>query len=155
MKSYPIALPFLRQEISAYSQCAGDESWKQAHEESMACRDLEALLQVGLGLFRSILKLAPEWRGATVPTNSPTDQGMDSEVFDLVQWWVRPCENVDAHIRRFEGAHYAVDGADEFRGQWEHARGLLAKLPTTWRGQRIYREAELKDIDFPFPPEPE
>ena len=87
-------MPFLRQQVSAYVQGAADESWKQLHEEAMACRDLEVLLQVGIGLFRSILKYLPE-----------TGKGIDSEVLDLVQWWVRPCENLDAHIRQIGRAH--------------------------------------------------
>ncbi|GEM_PF-6627130 len=144
LNTHPTAIPFLRQQVSGYLQCAGDESWKHLHEEAMDRRDLEATLQVGNGLFRSIMRYAPE-----------PDQGIDSEVLELMQWWVRPCENVEAHVRRFEESNCVVDGADEFREHWNHARTLLAKLPTTWRGQRIYSEAELKAIDFPFPPEPE
>lgn len=155
MASFPTAFPLLRQQVSNYSQCASDESWKQAHEEAMACRDLEALLQVGIGLYRSIEKLAPAPVAGDGSAAQARTGEVESEVLDLFDWWLRPCNNVDAHIRRFESRGYEVDGAKAFRSAWDEVRTMSGRLPTTWRGQKVCRESDLPQIDFPFPPEPE
>jgi hypothetical protein len=72
-----------------------------------------------------------------------------------MEWWLRPCENVDAHIRWFEEHSYGVDGAEEFRKDWAQALELVRLLPATWRGQKVNRESELTGNNFPFAPEPE
>jgi hypothetical protein len=138
----PAALQFLRVRVSSYTWCAGDEFWKQDHEDAMACSSLEAVLQNGLGLYRSIRKRT---EGVKV----------DSEVLDLIGRWLRPGANAEKRIRRFEGRNSTVDGAREFREAWQDAIQLSRLVPTPWRGQTISTEAEPKEVEFPNPPEPE
>lgn len=128
--------------MTSYSQYAGDEFWKPSYKEAEACKDLDALLEVGLGLYKSIRRY----------TNG---KEIDGEILDLLVWWLGPCAIVEKHILHFEGLGYNVEGAIEFRRDCEEARKLASLVPTTWRGQRIYTEEELQKIDFPYPPEPD
>ena len=142
MNSYANTIPLLRQQTTSYSQYAGDEFWKPAYEESVACRSLEALLDLGLGIYKSIRRF----------TNG---EKIDSEVLDLFVWWLDPCDVVERGIRYFEALNHDVDGAGEFRNACEDARNLTKLVPATWRGQKIYSEAELQKLGIQLPPEPE
>ncbi len=133
----------LRQQVSSYSQYAVDESLMKAHREAMACRKLEATLQIGLGLYKGLQVL-----------NDATDD-IHSEVLDIASWWLNPCEQVESSIKWFEQHDYKVEGAMEFREVCKHARALIQILPTRWKGQKIIRGSELSSSDFPYPPEPE
>jgi len=140
---FPSTIQLLRTQVSTYSQSAEEdgEFWK-AVREADACRDLEVVLDRGLGLYKSIRRY--------------TDgKNIDSEVLDLVMWWLRPCERVNKRIKAFEALDYVVDGSEEFRKDWKEASELARLVPTTWRGQKIYTEKELQETDFPYPLEPE
>ena len=141
--SYSGAISFLRHQVSSYSQCEGGDSWKPHYKEAMACRDLEVRIEVGNALFRSLKKYVNG------------DDGLESEILDIVGWWLRPCEAAESGIHFFEAKGYSVEGVKEFRKNRGEAVELVRRLPTKWRGQKIYRKSELAEIDFPFPPEPE
>lgn len=128
--------------MSGYSQYAEEEAWQVAHQEAMECREVEAVLEVGLGIYRSIRKL--------------TDgKEIDTDVLDLVHWWLLPCKMVGGRIKQMEARKFKVDGADDFRSYWAEAKQLSKLVPSTWRGQRILSLKEYQEGDFPYAPETE
>lgn len=144
----------IQEQVDAYSDSVSvcDESWKKAHEEAMACFDLEGYISQGIHLFEVILDTDTRWRNLVFYQKVADRTEVREAIRQMFLRWTGPCERVEECIQRFEALGYRVEGADTFRKRCNHAKAILDGLPTTWRGHRIRTESELAQVDFPYPP---
>jgi len=153
-----VLLPSLRRiekQVTAYSEAAGsDEELLKAHEDAMACFDLEARISQGIHLFEMILALDTRWKKLVHSNQISEDAACATAIQALFRDWMNPAQFLEKRIQDFEGKRFDVEGADEFRKNCNHTQAILKGFPTTWRGHRIRRESDLAQCDFPFPPEP-
>lgn len=103
------------------------EQWKIEHARAMECRDVERMLKVGLALY-NIFRTADEVWSQRVQTgeaefSADTVKGLRA----AYEWWLLPCDEVNARIRKMEDTPYSfeVAGASEFRNAVRTVRQLM------------------------------
>lgn len=113
--------------ISTYIE-GGREQWKADHDEAMACRELEAKLQTGLGYFWAIRLADMNWSRQVQTGHVGFDLATAREIYDLYRWWLEPCDGVLNNLDE-TGRDFNVEHAEEFRGCVREARRFAAIDP--------------------------
>lgn len=106
------------------------EGWRADHFEAMACRELEELLSIGLGLFETIESSARRMQDEIARRHREYDEAEAQKVADEWAMWLEPCDAVEAAMRFYSSRGYTVEGADRFRACVDRVRrqGLNVRL---------------------------
>jgi len=131
-------------------QVESQSGWKTDHDDAMACMEFECILKFGMSLFDGIVALDEKLREAALSQGS-VDETLNTLIGEmdlLVEWWLKPCKQVEAEIKRFSRLGYAVDGAEEFRKRHAEAKWILEDAESAFGDQRMVelRDAAIDDL---------
>lgn len=118
-----------RPQVQAYRDTveAEAEGWKKDHRDAMACRNLEQMIRLGVGLYDG-LELADEMLRVDAARGKFTYTDEVGSAFDkLFRWWLDPCHLIEAEIAKLESKQYTVELASDFRERCARARSVVAE----------------------------
>ena len=101
-------------------------SWKSQHDRAVNCLDLEAVLGLGLHIYRSIKNADERWSESVRSGAMSLKEGDARRLSEWYSGWVKPCDSILRLIREFELDGYHVDQASEFREACLDVRSLLS-----------------------------
>ena len=143
------AIHTTRRLLSAY---ADKEPWKQAHDKTQMCLDVEEKLAWGVHLFRGLVDLEARQQ-AHAMQRPDADAVQFLEVMPLLyQVWLDASEFFLDAARGFANCGYVVDGLEPFEATVEEARCLLENLALE---DEIRVAEELISIARPENPRPD
>ncbi len=91
------------------------ESWQQAHDEAMQCREMEDAIQLGLMVLANIRRHNERW-AKDIEGSRTVFSWDDAEGFArLFRWWRERSESLLKGIKRSEANGFAVEGSADFR----------------------------------------
>jgi len=127
----------LHGQVRCFSRLVEDEPWKRDHLRASACWELERLIELGLGIYRALMK-ADELLNEEIYDDRVEDPEKVRAALDvLFQCWLKPCDKVAEDIRSFEDDGYPVDGAAAFRKCVAEARWVLAPPEKAFSHRRM------------------
>jgi hypothetical protein len=125
-------------QVRLYGKQAG-EQLQRAHEDAMACRDLEDVLAFGSFLFDHLVKLDEAWRGEVFSRLRPfvADEAKTMRV--QFEQWHQACTNLEPAVRQFETRGFDVTGATEFRRNCAEVAWMLAPAAEALGHEKLAR----------------
>lgn len=104
-----------RPQVQAYAQTAETEPWKEHFDQAQACQDLEQILLVGVGLYEMLNRADEGLRLAAARGKIAYDESVERAFEVLFEWWLGPCDHLEAQIQAFEKLSFKVENAQDFR----------------------------------------
>ena len=107
---------FLDEQRELYNaQAQQVDTWQQAHDEAMQCREIEDAIQLGLMILANIRRHNDRW-AKDLESSPGAFSWEDAESFArLFRWWREKSESLLGGIKSREASGFAVDGAAHFR----------------------------------------
>jgi hypothetical protein len=102
----------------------GREAWQRDHDAAMTCREVEDLIQLGLGLFHMIRLGDHLWSKKVQSGASQFDPARAQHIHNEYVRWLNPTEDLLGLIGDMEKKLFEVDNADQFRNAVRLARKL-------------------------------
>ena len=91
------------------------EAWKPAHDDAMACRDLEEAVDNALGFYRLIHKANKRWAKAIDSGAASFSWSIAEQFAAAYRWWLDGAALLESAIAESERQGFEVEGAQEFR----------------------------------------
>lgn len=101
----------LQQHLEEYAKA----SWQIDHQRAMECRELEALIDLGLALLETIRRIDRRLRQNIRSGSVPFRKTDVEAVAALYEQWYAPCTPILRELERLESEGYMVDNAEAFR----------------------------------------
>jgi hypothetical protein len=121
-----VALRAARRHVANFA-----EEWEiaKSHREAMECRDVEAVLQLGIDAFAWLTR-ADECIRAAVYSGLDYDAEADESLRELFKEWLRPCEPLNRWIETQIQRGYHPDNLDQFRKCETDVRSIVKAIDT-------------------------
>ena len=108
----------LQQQLDLYQkQSAQADAWKGAHQEAMACRDIEDAITFGLGILYSIQRRNGQWASEVRSGAVQFSWEIAQHFADLYQSWLGFSRHLLQAIDACEQGNYEIDGTNTFRSR--------------------------------------
>lgn len=119
-------LAFVQRRIDLFEQDV--EEWKKDHDEANRCWEFEQMLKFGIEVYNLLIEVDEQVRLEIARSGREFTPKLAENLRGLFQWWLRPCERVEARLAEFEAKFGAgeVEFAAEFRERHREARWMLA-----------------------------
>jgi hypothetical protein len=127
----------VQRQVEAY-----EESWRQAHQAAVACRDCEETITVGISVFRLLNEAALNWRERVIRGTEEFSAEHNQLVQTQFQLWLKVTDNLLGALSPLENQFGVVERADELRACAERARRTLA----TWKPPQLTRAIGLREM---------
>ena len=101
--------------IASFQRDADHEQWKTAHDQAMACYDLQDLIDLGLQCHAFIERIEKTWSARVDDGSLQYDIKDVKLIQSLYRQWLAPCDHMLAVIKDFESRGFTVRNAPEFR----------------------------------------
>lgn len=122
--------------MQLFEEEVAGEDWKKNHEEAMQCFAFEETLKFGISLFDSIILLDEKLRDVML-AHGTSDRTLINTPKDLLEWWLKPCRDVERALGAFESLGYSVEHAADFRKRHAEALWILAPASEALRHPKI------------------
>jgi hypothetical protein len=119
--------PVFRQ-LEAYG-----ESWKRDHDTTMACRDWEDAIAVGINVFHMMLEREKAWRYRVFRGASPYSDDDNRDHQARFANWIETTGDLLAIVPELEARFGAVEGAAALRRCTEQAEAIVK----AWQPPRL------------------
>jgi hypothetical protein len=124
------------------SYLAEAETWRDLHDEPMACLEFEELLTLGISAFDAIDRWDSIWHQKVNSGSVRFDPDYERQILDLYELWHFPSTFMLEEVARFEAAGYDVTGADQFRAYCGDVEGMLTPVEEFFGQELSAPEAE-------------
>jgi hypothetical protein len=114
-----------KERLRLYEREVEDEPWKKDHIRAMKCRSFEELLQFGIMIYDGLIRADEVLRNEVLSGRMAHDPSVDRAIKELFQWWLRPCDKVEAGLLSLEREGFEVKFAADFRTRCKEARWIL------------------------------
>ena len=118
------------------------EPWAIDHKVAMACISLEETLRFGIDVYEALHRMDEGLRDAAIKGEIPYTPELAKFTKDLFKSWLEASAKVEDAIRKFEGARYTVQHAEQFRKRREEALWILKPAREAFADPRF---AEARD----------
>ncbi len=118
-----------RPQVQAYRDSveAEAEGWAKDHDDAIACRNVEQMIRLGVGLYDGLESADEKLRLDAARGKFVYTDEVDRAFGKLFRWWLDPCHLVEAEISALEAKSYTVELASAFRERCARARSVLAE----------------------------
>jgi hypothetical protein len=116
----------LRAQLELYATQAGQESWRGSDRRAGMRIDLEAVISLGLSLYRFFKEIDRRVGEAVRSGEYELTEGDARRVAGWYSDWLTPCDAVLASIAGAESDGHAVARSEEFRDACHDVRAILS-----------------------------